>query len=410
MSSNARKGGVGPSPELDNAFKALSEGTYRTVVASQAADMRQIEEAYNSGKLDTRGFKEAVRAVEWNYRAHDTAETGFGLQLIGAQYVGELWAGARAESRVFGLIPTFQMAQATAYLPVAAALPEMLFVAESTASNSSNYTTSKTGSNVVQVTPYKFVIHEMFSGEMVEDSIIPYLPFLRAQLQAAVSYYSDSLVLNGDTTNAGTGNINLDDADPADTKHYLAFDGIRHAALVDTTTNTVNVAAAITLDDLSLVRGKMLQTAYNLDWGHPNQPGDLIYVADPETADAIAMLDEHLTVDKFGPSATVLNGQVSKVFGGHPLISSVAVSKTEADGFVSTTASNNTLGQVVAFNRNGFTVGIRRDLQVETERIIATDQSRIVASLRLGFGRYSPTGAASGIEAAAVLRNITLPS
>ena len=82
------------------------------------------------------------------------------------------------------------------------------------------------------------------------------------------------------------------------------------------------------------------------------------------------------------------------------------MSRTQADGKVSTTGTNNVLGQVVAFNVGGFTTGIRRSLKVETERLPATDQSRIVYSLRVGFGRFSPTGAASGIQAAGVLYNI----
>ncbi len=41
-------------------------------------------------------------------------------------------------------------------------------------------------------------------------------------------------------------------------------------------------------------------------------------------------------------------------------------------------------------------------------RLPETDQTRIVYSLRLGLGRYSPTGAASGIEAADVLYNISV--
>ena len=45
----------------------------------------------------------------------------------------------------------------------------------------------------------------------------------------------------------------------------------------------------------------------------------------------------------------------------------------------------------------------RRRVKVETERLPGTDQTRIVYSLRLGMGRYTPTGAASGIEAADVI-------
>jgi len=396
----------GPSEELRKTHEAVSKSQRVPSLLARADDERRIEEMRREGQLDRRGYAQARRAIEHVYAAMDTAETGFGLELIGAQYVGELWEGARRMSRVFGLIEQFTMTDPSAFLPVEAAIPEMLFVAESTANNSSNYATTKTGSERVQVDAKKFVIHQMWSGEMEEDSIIPYIPFLRRQQAVSLAHYSDSLVLNGDTTNAGTGNINLDDADPADTKHYLAFDGIRHVGLVDNTDNQDDIAGAIALADFQTQRGRMLDTTHLHDWGHPIDPNDLVHVADPGTADAIAMIDEVLTVDKYGPQATVLTGELARVLG-NPLIASIAMSRTEADGKVSTTGSNNTKGQVATFNRRGFVVGVRRRVQVETERLPATDQTRIVLSTRLGFGRFSPTGAASGIESADTLFNIT---
>ena len=391
----------GPSDELRNTFKAISEGRYMETALVRSSGLARLEEMRRSGYFTSeRDYRQAVRAM-------DTAESGYGSQLIGAQYVSELWTGAQAQARVFALINQFTMTDPTAYLPVEADLPEMLFVSESTTSGASAYTTSKTGSNRVQVDAKKFVIHQMWSGEMEEDSIIPFIPFLRRQAMRSLAHYTDSLVANGDTTNAGTGNINLDDADPADTKHYLAMDGIRHAALVDNTANSSNIAGAITLAAFKAQRGRMLSSTYKHDWGHPNDPYDLVHVADPETCDAIAFLDEVLTVDKFGAGATILTGQQAKVLG-NPLISSVDVSKTEADGKVSTTAGNNTKGQVMTFNRNGLVVGNRRSVMIETERLPATDQNRIVYSLRMGLGRFTPTGAASGIEWADVLYNISL--
>lgn len=391
----------GPSEELTRTFKAVSEGRYRETALVRADGYRQLEDMWREKRFAS--FRDYERAL----RAMDTAESGFGSQLIGAQYVSELWTGAQAQSRVFALINQFTMTDPTAYLPVEADLPELLFVAENTASNSSNYATTKTGSNRVQVDARKFVMHQMWSGEMEEDSLIPYVPFLRAQASRSLAHHSDSLVTNGDTTNAATGNINLDDADPADTKHYLAFDGIRHAGLVDNTANSKDVAGAITLNEFRKQRGRMLSATYKHDWGHPLDQMDLVHIADPETADAIAFLDEVLTVDKFGPGATILNGQQARVLG-NPLIASIDVSKTEADGKVSTTANNNIKGQVVSFNRKGCVVGNRRSVMVETERLPATDQTRIVYSLRAGFGRFTPTGAASGIEWADVLYNISL--
>jgi hypothetical protein len=397
----------GPSEELRNAVAAVSETRHVPATIARADDERHVEEMRSKGILDEAGYRRAMSSIGQVYGAMDTAETGFGLELVGAQYISELWRGAQARARVFSLIRQFDMTDATAYLPVEAGVPEMLFVGESTANNSSNYDTVKTGSERVQVDAKKFVIHQMFSGEMEEDSIIPYVPFLQAQAARSVALHSDSLVLNGDTTNAGTGNINLDDADPADTKHYLAFDGIRHAALVDNTGNGDDVAGPITYRKLLDLRGLLLDTTYDHDWGHPDEAEDLVYVSDPETGDRIALLDEVITVDKMGDRATVLTGQQGRI-GMHPLISSIRLSKTEADGKVSTTGSNNTLGQVVAFNRTGFVTGVRRRLRFEVERLTGTDQTRLVWSLRLGFGRYSPTGAASGIEAAAVAYNVAL--
>lgn len=408
----------GPSEELDKTFQNISQAYYLSMDEVRKLDRKAIDDLFprlpvhmfhgRDRALAARGAWEETSAYKRAMLAMDTAESGYGQQLIGAQYVGELWEAARRESRIYSLIESFEMTDPTAYLPVEVDIPEMLYVSESVANNSSNYATVKTGSQRVQVDAKKFVIHQMWSGEVEEDSIIPFVPFLRRQAAASIAHYSDSLVLNGDTTNSVTGNINLDDADPADTKHYLAFDGIRHAALVDNTNNDNDMGgAAPTLAALHGLRSDMIDTARLVDWGHPANPDDLVYVCDPETGDRIAMIDEVLTVDKYGPQATVLTGEVLKI-GRHPLLVSMAMSKTEADGKVSATAVNNTRGQVVAFNRRGFKTGWRRRVMVETERLPATDQTRLVYSLRLGFGRFTPTGAASGIEAAATLRNISL--
>lgn len=423
MSSQAgqprRQGGVhpGPSEELTRTFQAISAARYLPMDQVRQIDRSALDDVFPRIPLtEFHGPDRALaRAGKWQLtgayeraiRAMDTAESGYGQQLIGAQYVGELWEAPRKLGRIFPLIDSFEMTAPTAYLPVEVDIPEMTFVAENTANNSSEYGTVKTGSQRVQVDAKKFVIHQMWSGEMDEDSLIPFVPFLRRQAALSVAHYADSLVLNGDNTNAATGNINLDDADPADTKHYLAFDGIRHAAIVDNTGNAIDAAGAPTLALLGSMRTKMIDATRLVDWGHPTDPSDLVYISDPETADRISLIDEVLTVDKYGPSATVLNGELSKVLG-HPHISSIAMSKTEADGKPSTTGANNTKGQVAAFNRRGFKVGWRRRVMVETERLPARDQTRIVYSLRLGFGRFTPTGAASGIEAASVLYDLTV--
>ena len=409
----------GPSEELDKCFRSVSDAVYMTSDEVKAIDHQAIDGMYpriprqefqgRDARLVARGGASAwqdTALYQRMVRAMDTAESGYGSQLIGAQYVGSMWEAARNNARVFPLIGSFEMTASTAYLPVEVDFPELLYVTESTASNSSNYTTSKTGSNRVSVTAAKFVLHQMWSGEMEEDSIIPYVPFLRRQAELSLAFYADSLALNGDTETGATGNINCDDAAPSATKHYLAFQGIRHACIGDNTANFTDVAAAITFDKLLDMRTLAIDATYKHDWGHPNDPNMWVYICDPWTGDYIDKLDEFVSVDKFGSNAVVLTGQVGRV-GQHPLIRSIALSRTEADGKVNT-AGSTSKGNVLAFNRAGCVVGWRRRVRTETERIPATDQTRIVHSLRMGLGRFTPTGAASGIEWAALAYDITL--
>jgi hypothetical protein len=310
--------------------------------------------------------------------------------------VGDLWEASRSDMRVANLIGSFEMTAPTAYLPVEVDFPAMLYVSESTSSTVTDYTTSKTGSQRVSVTADKFVIHQMWSGEMEEDSIIAFVPFLRGQAQKSIAYYMDSLCLNGDET--GTSGLNGADSVLDSATHTLAFDGIRHAALVD---NIGNKSSAANLPvDLAHSRGaygRMIDATYKHDWGHPNSPDDVVHIVDPYTADAMLDIDEFKTQDKAGNAATMFTGQVARVYN-HPVISSIALSKSEATGYVDETAGDNLYGQIVTFNRNGCKWGWRRRIQMETERIPSSDQTRIVYSLRVGFGRFTPTGAASGIE------------
>lgn len=418
VAENRAGRGRGPSTDLDNAFKAISDAYYLPEEQVKQIDQRAIDNLFPRIPVSSYAGADkdlAAKGMWWATEAYqiatkasmDSTQSGAGQQLIGAQYVRDLWQAARAESRVFSLLSSFEMTDPTAYLPVEADLPEMLLYSEATSSSQSANASVNTGSNRVTITASKLGFNQYWSGEMDEDSLIPFVPFLRQQLSVATAHYMDSLVLNGDTTTAGTGNVNLDDAAPAATKHYLAFNGLRRVGLTDNTANSKNASGALTYALLKEQQKRMRSDLYLQDWGHPTNPTDLIYVTDPDTGDKAAMLDEVISVDKFGPSATVITGQLGRI-GQSPLISSMAMSKTEADGKVSTTSANNTKGQVLAFNRNGFKVGFRRRVRVETFRDIKTDQFIIALYMRVGMGRYSPTGAASGIEAADVLYNVTV--
>ena len=352
-------------------------------------------------KLDPQPVLEAIK----NQRAMDTAETGYGLELVGAQYVRDLWAAARNMDSLVADIRTIPMTDPTTYVPIDGDLPEMLFVGESTSASAAAYTSSKTASNRVTLTAKKFTIQQVWSGEMEEDSIIAFTPFLREKLNTSAAMHLGSAYYNGDTTNAGTGNINLDDADPADTKHYLAWDGIRHYWLVDATSQGKNMAAALDPHEIDVARGKLNgadddvdNAVKNINWG--TNPRDLRMVADWDTYMALLDVDDVRTVDKYGPQATVLTGELGS-YRGIPIIAPSYATKTEADGKASTTEASNTKGQITVFAPQGYLGGVRREVQLFFDRIQRTDQFLFELYTRRAFTRF-------GGQVGAGIYNITL--
>lgn len=346
--------------------------------------------------------KRVVDEEGLNLRAMDTADT---TALIGAQYTTTVWKAAAEQAVVLPLLRSYPMTQKTDYIPVFGAPPRPVAYPESVADDSADYETQDTPFARVTTTAHKFGVHQKWSGELEEESLIPFIAAIREQQQNGMAIYGDEAVVSGDDTIAATGNINSDDAQMAANDLLTQFDGIRHGALVDNTANVTNAGASLTYAHLSGLRVLCVDRTRKHNWGYPANPSDFVYLTSPEGADKIANLDEVITLDKFGQNATVLTGQVAKI-GMNPILVTMAVPRTEADGKLSATPASNTLDQVVAFNRNAVAVGYLRQVTVETYRETKKDQNGIVLFWRMGLARYTPTGAASGIEWVAVIRNI----
>src|SRR4029079_2191601 len=77
-----------------------------------------------------------------------------------------------------------------------------------------------------------------------------------------------------------------------------------------------------------------------------------------------------LTLDKFGPSAIVLTGQIA-AYRGVPVITSAVHRLAAADGKLdAATPANNTLGSLTVYNRDFWKKGFRRQLMIEMDRDI----------------------------------------
>jgi len=327
-------------------------------------------------------------------KAMDVATAYEGAEFVRTDLASMIWETVRQEAKIAGTLNTVEMPSDPFKLPIESTLPTMHYVGESKTYNASDFPEHSPATADQTLTAKKFAIHSMYSGELNEDSVIPVLPFIRNQLAKSAVHGIDNVILNGDIVATATGNINLDDQTPLSTNNYLAMDGLRKLALV---TNSANASADASITTLTAA-GFLLLRGLMAGWGI--DPADLIIVVDYGTYLKTIALSEVETLENYGPNATILKGELAKLYG-IPILVSDEMSKTEADGKVCKTPASNTKGQICIYNKQGWMLGWRRHLKVEVERIISTDQYRIVGTLRFALVNFDT-------EVSAVGYNITV--
>ncbi len=115
-------------------------------------------------------------------------------------------------------------------------------------------------------------------------------------------------------------------------------------------------------------------------------PNDLALICDGATFLKMCQLSEVLTLDKMGPMATVLTGQLASL-SGFPVIPSEDYGLTVAAGHVH--YSTNTLGQFIIVNRKGIKIGWRRRPRIIVDRAGPfAEASGIMATCRFDIGFF----------------------
>lgn len=335
---------------------------------------------------------QGVSAIKANELDHST-QAGFGDEWVPDLWSSDLWRRARLDNVILPLFKAIDMPSNPFELPTEGNDPTVYFVPETTNedqqaldNSTSVIPDSKVGSGKVQLTAKKLALRVGFSSELEEDSIIPVLSIYREQADRAVLDAIDHVLLNGDDTNAATGNINSDDADPADTQKYLAFNGILHSALVEDTTRRVDAGGAA--PTLQLIR----QMRFAMPAQYAQRPADLAYLVGGEVFAQLLNLDEFLTMDKIGNQATILNGMIGSI-DGTPVLTSAEFGLAEADGKISATPGNNILGRMATVFRPNWYVGYRRRIKSSVDYLPYYDSYQLTMTVRLAFAHQNDDSA-----------------
>ena len=141
----------------------------------------------------------------------------------------------------------------------------------------------------------------------------------------------------------------------------LGFDGLIKLPLVDNTSQSNNHGAGVSDDMFNEIRGKLGK--YGV------RPSDLAFISDINTYIKALTISNFRTLDKLGPSATLLTGQLGAV-EGVPLIVSEQMKLADTDGKVTDAGNATNTGRLLIVNRTQWRVGFRRELAIETDRDI----------------------------------------
>ena len=354
----------------------------RSVLASQ------LREPSDANTRDLEDWQANLKA------AMDSTTSGRGDELVATGEASALWADVNLDTHVAALFPRVEMPTNPFQIPLQLGDVSWYPGAENTATTESAPATARQ-----TLTAYELVAEVPWSLTLDEDAVIAMAGEVRSTLVRNAVEVIDDVLLNADTTTVN--NINADEAtiaaSDAGKGHWLVgFDGLLHLPLVDNTAQANDHGDSPDADMYNEVRG--LLGKYGV------RPSELAYVTDVSTYIKSLGIDEFRTLDKLGPQATILSGQLAQV-DGIPVIVAEQIAGSDADGKVTDGAAN-AKGRLLIVNRSQWRLGFRRELMIETTRDIQKRQNIMVVSMRLAF--MDRTGNRGTAKHTALQYNITV--
>lgn len=313
--------------------------------------------------------KDAVGGISELKKAMDSATTSEGLEWVPTNFSADLNDRVRLAFKVAALHRHLPMPTNPFKLPVVGSDATANLIPESTADGTDTKIAASTpGTRAATLTAKKFAARVLYSEELSEDSIIAVSEFVFDNIAIAMADAMEDAIINGSTAAN-----HLDSDVTASTDRRKAFDGYRKAVLASKKTDLSSTN--FTTANLRVMRAGMGK--YGVD------PSKLAIVTGPVGYSKLLGLTEVLTLEKYGPSATILTGELAK-FDGIPIIVSGKIREdlSTTGAYDGTTTTKSILLMVYVPQ---FIIGDRRKITLKTWEDIERDQTVVVATSRNAF-------------------------
>lgn len=401
-------GGAG-LPELKRSGRALSIGERLEFIHTRSpkaaatwsrrpeADIRAFHEAADD--LAIMGAILGLQAQKEGNNKFDVRETNFfsdtylpamhaamdsttaaeGDEFVPLELSGSLIERVNLQLRVVALFPSIEMPTQPFEIPAYPVSRQRTGThAEQTADTGQTKIKVLTpATRKISLDAKKFAGRILVSRELEEDSIIAILPWIREEIVDYLVADLEDTLINGDTSGTHQDTDTTASDDPR-----KAWVGLRKQAATGAKVDAV--AAALTLAMLRKNRKNLGKYGVS--------PSQLAHILSINAYIDLLSETNLLTVDKYGPNATIISGELAKADGAPVIVSEYVRTDLDATGVNGPTAGNNIKTQAITVNRRGYLLGSRRGLTVEVLRELyaESDQDLVLASTRRAFSARFP--------------------
>ncbi|MBU0517269.1 MAG: phage major capsid protein [Proteobacteria bacterium] len=314
-----------------------------------------------------KSWKKVTSEVSELSKAMGTTITGGGAEWIPTGFSADLQDKVRLALKVVALHPRFNMPTNPYNLPIIGADPVAYKVPQSTTEAGEKAPESTPGTKKVQFDAVKLASRVIFSSEIDEDSIIPVLPFLKTSIVNALSSAQENAVINGDTSG-----VHMDSDITSSYDVRKSWNGYRKLALAGSKVDFGGVVTATLMRSLKASMGK-----YGVD------PNKLAWIVGVSGIIKVMDVPEVKTVDKYGPLATLLSGEIAK-FDGIPVVVSEYIRQDlNALGVFDNITKTKTI--IALVYTPALMLGDVRLVALKSDEKVETDQIVLVATQRLDF-------------------------
>ena len=322
----------------------------------------------------------APRSIRSQIEKANYDGSNVGAELIPDQFLAELHLEYEVPTVVRSLFQETQMSSNTLLAPSITRGGRPYVKGQVTSNDPALYPASTVQTGQTSITAKGLATRYVLDEELVEDSAVLLLPAMQRMIAKDLRDALEDAIINGDA--ASTHQDAIADWDirgrwgasglGGTNDHRRLFTGLRAQAFDRTATK--NFGGTLSASSWLQLASQMGEFA----------TADKVLIVSPEALyNHLLGLEQLITVDKFGPNATILTGQLGSIFGTPVVVSRFLSADLATTGkFVQ---SSDTKTGMLLVARDSWQIFSRRGIQIQQEQDIKSGAYNMVATERITF-------------------------